>query len=74
MLPRWSVPLFHAAGTARMGPAGQPGAVVDEDLRVHGVPGLAVCDASVMPGPVSAPPALTCVLLAEHAAARWART
>jgi choline dehydrogenase len=72
MLPRWSVPLFHAAGTARMGPATLPGSVVDERCQVHGVDGLAVCDASVMPGPVSAPPALTCVLLAERAAALWA--
>ena len=68
MLPRWSVPLFHAAGTARMGPATRPGSVVDEHCRVHGVAGLAVCDASIMPAPVSAPPALTCVMLAERAA------
>lgn len=72
MVRRWSVPLFHAAGTARMGPASDPGAVVDERCRVHGVSGLVVCDASVMPAPVSAPPSLTCVMLAERVAA-WLR-
>lgn len=39
---------LHAAGTARMGPAGDPEAVVDQYLNVHGVDGLYVADASVM--------------------------
>jgi choline dehydrogenase-like flavoprotein len=41
--------IYHPVGTARMGPAGDPGAVVDERLRVHGFEGLRVIDASVMP-------------------------
>ncbi|MGI5519986.1 GMC family oxidoreductase [Micromonospora sp. CA-259024] len=71
-LARWTVPLFHAAGTARMGPADDAAAVVDGRGRVHQVAGLRVADASVFPSQPSAPPALTCVLLAERMA-RWMR-
>jgi choline dehydrogenase len=42
-----SIPLYHPVGTCRMGPAGA--AVVDADLRVHGLQNLFVADASVMP-------------------------
>ncbi|SHM11936.1 GMC family oxidoreductase [Actinacidiphila paucisporea] len=65
-------PTWHAAGTARMGTAGDPGAVVDERLNVHGVAGLRVADASVMPTIVRAPTNLTCIMLAERAA-EWMR-
>ncbi|XP_015597075.1 glucose dehydrogenase [FAD, quinone] [Cephus cinctus] len=41
--------VFHAVGTARMGPKGDPRAVVDPRLKVHGVQRLRVIDASVMP-------------------------
>lgn len=40
---------YHPVGTARMGPEGDPMAVVDADLRVRGVAGLRVIDCSVMP-------------------------
>jgi choline dehydrogenase len=40
---------FHPSGTCRMGPTGDPGAVVDHAGRVHGVAGLRVADASVFP-------------------------
>lgn len=43
---------FHYAGTARMGT--DPMSVVDPQLRVHGVDGLRVVDASVMPGEMTA--------------------
>lgn len=65
-------PTWHAAGTARMGTADDPGAVVDERLNVHGVAGLRVADASVMPTIVRAPTNLTCIMLAERAA-EWMR-
>lgn len=68
VLPKWTVPLFHAAGTARMGPATDERAVVDQRCRVHQVRDLVVCDASVMPVPLSAPPSLSCVMVAEKVA------
>ena len=45
---------FHVMGTCRMGPASDPGAVVDDQLRVHGLDALRVIDASVMPSMISA--------------------
>ena len=40
---------YHPAGTARMGPDGDPMAVLDPRLRVRGIQGLRVCDLSAMP-------------------------
>lgn len=40
---------FHQSGTCKMGPASDAMAVVDAELRVHGIAGLRVIDASVMP-------------------------
>ncbi|TDI54061.1 MAG: hypothetical protein E2O96_08750 [Acidobacteria bacterium] len=42
---------YHPVGTCRMGPADV--SVVDAELRVHGIEGLRVADASVMPGVTS---------------------
>lgn len=42
-----SVTIYHPTGTCKMGQDGM--AVVDERLRVHGVPGLRVADCSIMP-------------------------
>jgi choline dehydrogenase-like flavoprotein len=58
----------HLSGTARMGPAGDPGAVVDQELRVRGVEGLRIVDTSVLPTAPSRGPAATAVLLGERAA------
>lgn len=41
--------IFHPVGTAKMGLSSDPAAVVDQRLRVHGMEGLRVIDASVMP-------------------------
>lgn len=46
--------IYHLSGTCKMGPIGDPTAVVDPRLRVHGLKGLRVIDASIMPEIVSA--------------------
>ena len=62
--------IFHPVGTARMGNAFDPGAVVDSHLRVHGVRGLRVVDASVMPTITSGNTNSPTLMIAEKAA-RW---
>ncbi|KAF0766819.1 glucose dehydrogenase, partial [Aphis craccivora] len=44
-----SFTIYHLSGTCKMGPEGDPTAVVDPRLRVHGIRGLRVIDASIMP-------------------------
>ncbi|NMK47970.1 GMC family oxidoreductase N-terminal domain-containing protein [Achromobacter sp. Bel] len=51
---RFGVSSYHVNGTARMGPADDKYAVVDAQLRVHGVENLRVIDSSVMPSMPSA--------------------
>lgn len=60
-------PYFHAAGTCRIGH--DPLAVVDSELRVHGISALRVVDASVMPRIIGANPNATVLAIAERAAA-----
>jgi len=58
---------YHLIGTARMGPATDPAAVVDDQLRVHGLQGLRVVDASIMPSMPSANTYATVLMIAEKA-------
>ena len=60
---------YHPAGTCRMGPDTDAGAVVDLQLRVRGITGLRVADASVMPVIPNAHPNATVLAIAEKAAA-----
>ena len=60
--------IFHGAGTCKMGPASDPAAVVDPSLRVRGIAGLRVADASIMPEVVNAPTNAACVMIGEKAA------
>jgi choline dehydrogenase len=59
---------FHPMGTCKMGPASDPAAVVDDELRVHGLEGLRVIDASVMPSILSANLNAATLMIAEKAA------
>ncbi len=65
---RFGVSSYHLNGTARMGPATDPQAVVDANLRVHGLEGLRVVDASVMPTIPSANTCAATMMIAEKAA------
>ncbi|HET9085270.1 MAG TPA: FAD-dependent oxidoreductase [Candidatus Limnocylindrales bacterium] len=65
----YSIP--HVVGTCAMGPAPEAGAVVDADGRVHGVAGLRVVDASIIPEPLSGFPHLVTIMVAERLADRF---
>ncbi|SDH97869.1 GMC family oxidoreductase [Alloyangia pacifica] len=65
---RYGMSAQHLSGTARMGPAGDPDAVVGPDLRLHGLQGLRIADASVMPTPPSANTMAATIMIAEKAA------
>ena len=60
--------IFHPVGTARMGRADDPLAVVDAELRVRGVAGLRIADASVMPSITSGNTNSPTLMIAERAA------
>jgi choline dehydrogenase len=63
----------YPVGTARMGPAGDGDAVVDQYGRVYGIEGLHVADASIMPNIPRANTNLTCIMIGEQMAG-WMRS
>src|SRR5262249_42689112 len=58
---------FHPGCTCRMGPADGNWAVVDDQLRVHGLQGLRVIDASIMPRMISANLNASTMMIADRA-------
>jgi len=65
--PAWSTSQ-HLCGSAPMGPAQHPAAVVDHQCRVHGIDGLWVIDGSVLPTVTSRGPHASIVMLGHRAA------
>ena len=62
------ITVHHPVGTAKMGPNSDPLAVVDGQLRVHGLAGLRVVDASVMPDLIGGATNAPVIMIAEKAA------
>ncbi|HAH79608.1 MAG TPA: choline dehydrogenase [Gammaproteobacteria bacterium] len=60
--------IFHPVGTCKMGPVHDTSAVVDDELRVHGIHGLRVIDASIMPTITSGNTNAPTVMIAEKGA------
>jgi 5-(hydroxymethyl)furfural/furfural oxidase len=60
---------FHVSGTCRMGASGDPAAVVDNEGCVHGIAGLRVVDASIMPAVPRGNTNIPTIMLAEKIAA-----
>jgi choline dehydrogenase len=58
----------HLSGTCKMGPASDPLAVVDQEGRVHGLDGIRVADASIMPDCVRANTNATTMMIGERMA------
>ena len=58
----------HISCTCKMGPASDPMAVVDQYGKVHGLQGLRVVDASIMPNCVRANTNVTTMMIGEHIA------
>ena len=60
---------YHPVGTCKMGPASDAMAVVDAELRVHGIENLRVADASIMPDIIGGNTSAPATMIGERAAA-----
>lgn len=68
MIRQYSVTIYHPVGTCKMGPYWDRAAVVDPELRVYGVRGLRVIDASIMPKLVGANTNAPAIMIGEKGA------
>lgn len=60
--------VYHPAGTCKMGEANDPNTVVDPELKVKGIEGLRIADASIFPSMVTVNPNITCMMIGEKCA------
>lgn len=69
IIRRCAVTIYHPVGTAKMGPPEDGMAVVSPELKVHGIKGLRVADASIMPTIVSGNTNAASIMIGEKCAA-----
>lgn len=68
MVQNYKSAVNHQAGSCKMGPDSDPMAVVDHELRVKGVSGVRVADASVMPQATSGNTNVPTIMIGERVA------
>lgn len=59
---------YHPMGSCRMGPSDRPGTVVDSELKVHGLQGIRIADASIMPAMPAANTNAAALMIGEKVA------